>query len=75
MKLLTFLRKNIPLSLKCRQLLGTSEVVRHTSYRVRPQTPYMGVAPGPHGDIKPLTPILWSSKTSLSYTLSGVDLS
>jgi len=59
MKLLTILRKNIPLSLKM-----------SASGRLRPQTSYTGASPlDPTGDFCPQTRYLVESKKSLNYTM------
>jgi len=50
----------------------SGDFVPHTSYRVRPQTPYLGFAPEPHGDFSPTDPSFVESKKSLNYTLVGV---
>ena len=40
------------------------------SERLRPQTPYRGFSPGPHWETSlPKTPLLWSLKKSLNYTM------
>ena len=57
----------VPLSLK---MSSASVGLRsHTSYRVRPQTPYLGFAPGPDGYFSPPGPSFVESKKSLNYTL------
>ena len=70
-----FCVKNIPLSLKCRQLLW--DFVLHTSYRVHPQTPYLGIATGPHGDFSHCRTSFVESKilklySALSRVVSGI---
>jgi len=45
----------VPLSLKMSSASGGLR--SHTSYRVRPQTPYLGFAPGPDGYFSPPGPL------------------
>ena len=50
---------------------ASGDFVSHTSYRaVRPQTPYLGFVPGPHGDFSPSDPLFCGVKKSLNYTVS-----
>ena len=62
-----FCVKNVPLSLKISS-------ASHTSYRVRPQTLTWASPLDPTGTSVPRSPLLWSPKKSLNYTLvfSGI---
>ena len=50
---------------KPKMLSASGDFVPHTSYPVRPQTPYLGFATGPYGDFS-----FVESKKSLNYTLT-----